>query len=324
MTTGDTLYRIIRYAASAPSGHNTQPWKFIPSKERITIIPDFTRSLPVVDSDNHALHISLGCALENLIVAANHYNYETAVIINQDSGTASIEVTLGKVAETEKTGLFEYLLKRQVTRNRYSEQEVDEKILERITEGCSGDMVKMMIFKTENEIATLTPYIIDGSDLQFNNRKFVDELVSWCRFSEKEAMKRGDGIWSSSMGLPAMGRTLGSFIMKNMVSASSEAKRWEKLIARTAGFVMFMTDQDNPSGWIRLGQYYQRFALQATRYNISHAHVNMPCEEPEVRNRLIGDFGLGEMVPMLLIRYGYSRPLPYSFRRNLNEIIIES
>ena len=44
----------------------SQDWPSI--AVNLTILPDYTRALPIVDSDNHALYISLGCALENLII----------------------------------------------------------------------------------------------------------------------------------------------------------------------------------------------------------------------------------------------------------------
>ena len=61
---------IIHYATLAPSGHNTQPWKFSIKDNSILIYPDYSRRLSVVDPDDHALFISLGCALENLVIAA--------------------------------------------------------------------------------------------------------------------------------------------------------------------------------------------------------------------------------------------------------------
>jgi nitroreductase len=64
------IEQLIHYATLAPSGHNTQPWTFSVENNVIRIFPDFGRRLPVVDPDDHALYISLGCALENLIIAA--------------------------------------------------------------------------------------------------------------------------------------------------------------------------------------------------------------------------------------------------------------
>ena len=62
---------LVRYASLAASGHNTQPWSFRLLENAIEIRPDFTRRTPVVDPDDHHLYVSLGCALENLSIAAS-------------------------------------------------------------------------------------------------------------------------------------------------------------------------------------------------------------------------------------------------------------
>lgn len=63
---------MIEQAVKAPSGHNTQPWKFRLFSDHIDILPDFSRALPVVDPNHRELFVSLGCAAENLCIAAAH------------------------------------------------------------------------------------------------------------------------------------------------------------------------------------------------------------------------------------------------------------
>jgi hypothetical protein len=61
---------LVRYATLATSSHNTQPWKFKLEPGRIVILPDLARRCPEVDPDDHHLYGSLGCAAENLLLAA--------------------------------------------------------------------------------------------------------------------------------------------------------------------------------------------------------------------------------------------------------------
>ena len=63
---------LIRYTILAPSGHNTQPWKFSINGNIVRIFPDYSRRLPARDPDDRELFISLGCALENLVVSARY------------------------------------------------------------------------------------------------------------------------------------------------------------------------------------------------------------------------------------------------------------
>lgn len=54
----------------APSSHNTQPWRFCTSGDRVELYADRTRALPFNDPEDRELTISCGCALMNTRVAA--------------------------------------------------------------------------------------------------------------------------------------------------------------------------------------------------------------------------------------------------------------
>ena len=316
------LERLIEYAIKAPSGHNTQPWHFSIEKSEIKVHPDFSRALPVVDSDNHALYISLGCAVENIVLAASQYGLRSNVSIKKtEDSKPFILISLTADDSIQEDELVNYIEKRQSTRNEYSDQQVPEVDLNTLINSFEFEGIKLIILTEESEIDELEPLIIEGSNRQFQNKDFVKELVDWFRFSKAEAEKKGDGLWIKSMGLPNMPRFIGNIVMKHFVTAKSEAKRWKKLIDATSGFALFVTDKNDVHHWVRLGRAFQRFGLTATKLDISHAHVNMPCEELEVRKELAAKFNLGSKHPLLLIRFGYSEPMPYSSRRDLEEVL---
>ena len=317
------ILEIIEDAAKAPSGHNTQPWKFEVQENSIIIRPNFERRLRVVDPDDHALYISLGCALENLILSAKAHGYIPRITKNfSDAGDEIIDLTPSE--DVEKDVLYDYIKTRQCTRQGYDATPVDPEILEQLAGEVTNEYVDLLYFTEKDEIRKLEPLIIEGSSLQFKNKDFVNELVSWIRFNKKEALKRGDGIWSSSMGLPNIPKPLGNVIMKKFVSAKSEAARWKKLIYESAGFVLFLVNRNTKEDWVMLGQRFQRFGLKATQLNLKHAHVNMPCEEISVRRKLVEnlEIKMGKQ-PLLLLRFGYSEPMAYSFRLPLEEVLIK-
>lgn len=81
-----TLEGLVHYATLAANSHNAQAWRFRPTAEGVTILPDMSRALPVADGDHHHLYASLGCAAENLMLGA---------------GAAGRSATLGFVPEGE-------------------------------------------------------------------------------------------------------------------------------------------------------------------------------------------------------------------------------
>lgn len=313
---------IIKDASKAPSGHNTQPWKFEVNENKIIIRPNYDRRLKIVDADDHALFISLGCALENLILSARAHGFDTKVTKNFSNTKDEIVVALNKSENVRKDVLYDFIRSRQSTRTEYGTEPVDQSILDQLSEEAQNQYVEIIYFTDKNKIKELEPFIIEGSNLQFGNKQFLDELISWIRFSKKEVKKKRDGIWSASLGMPGVGRFMGSIVMKNFVSAKSEAKRWKKLIDMSAGFVLFVVKENSKEHWVQLGQSFERFALKATQLNIKHAHVNMPCEEISVRQKLIKHFGIANgKQPLLLVRFGYGEVMPYSFRLPLEEVL---
>src|SRR3989338_7328667 len=66
---------LLRYAILAPSTHNSQPWFFKIENNSCKIYADFEK-YTIIEADpiKRDLYISLGCLIENLIVAAKYYN----------------------------------------------------------------------------------------------------------------------------------------------------------------------------------------------------------------------------------------------------------
>lgn len=128
MDTKTDFLKIIEHATKAPSGHNTQPWKFKILENAIEVYPDFSQELPVVDSDHRELYISLGCAVCNMRLAALQYGYAYTTQIIEEKKQTSIKINLEKTQTTKDT-LFEQIEKRQTNRSMYTGKSIDDAVL---------------------------------------------------------------------------------------------------------------------------------------------------------------------------------------------------
>ncbi|HWW68783.1 MAG TPA: nitroreductase family protein, partial [Duganella sp.] len=69
-----TLEQILELARWAPSGDNTQPWRFeILDARRLIVHGHDTRDHCVYDLDGHPSQISLGALLETMAIAASTF-----------------------------------------------------------------------------------------------------------------------------------------------------------------------------------------------------------------------------------------------------------
>jgi len=74
------LERILDLARWAPSGDNTQPWRFALSEpDRIRVNGHDTRDHCVYDLDGHASQVSLGALLETISLAGTRWGFETGI-----------------------------------------------------------------------------------------------------------------------------------------------------------------------------------------------------------------------------------------------------
>ena len=75
----ETLLRILDMARWAPSGDNTQPWRFeIVDDMHIRVHGSDTRDHILYDFDGHPSHIAHGALLETMRIAATAYSYRSS------------------------------------------------------------------------------------------------------------------------------------------------------------------------------------------------------------------------------------------------------
>jgi hypothetical protein len=67
---GSGTLPLVRSAILAANAHDTQPWAFVVSSTRIDLFADRSRGLGSMDPLLREMEISLGCAIENLVLAA--------------------------------------------------------------------------------------------------------------------------------------------------------------------------------------------------------------------------------------------------------------
>lgn len=316
---------IIRFASLAPNGHNTQPWKFSISHNTIRMFPDFSRRLPVVDPDDRELFISMGCALENLIIAAENMGYSTDVQYfpnDEPADCIRINIKSSTSALQNNQHLFKAISVRQSTRSEYDSNPVPNSDLKQLENVKTSRNISIQLFTDNKKIKALTEFVTDGNLKQYDDEKFLNELINWIRFNDSEAIKTMDGLPSRCSGNPSVPRWLGKLFFNLTVSGKSQAQIDQKRISTSSGLALFISQKDDKQSWIETGRVFERFVLLATTLNIKNAHHNQPIEVPDVRSKLTSYLGLGSMKPQLLIRFGYAKPLPYSLRRPVDKILI--
>jgi hypothetical protein len=311
---------LVRYATLAPSSHNTQCWKFRLEDQVITILPDLSRRCPVVDPDDHHLYVSLGCAAENLIQAAQAQGLSAKCTFDA-TGDGALRIAL-EAAPAIVTPLFEAIPHRQCTRAEYDGKPLRPEEIQLLETAGTGNGVRVKMLTTSNAIETVLDYVVQGNTAQMNNPAFMRELKSWIRFSDQEAAITGDGLSGRTTGNPSIPRWLGNLFAKLLFQAKPENDKNIRYIRSSAGIAVFVSDVDDKAHWVEAGRCYERFALQATALGIRNAFVNQPIEEANLRPAFAKALGLGASRPDLVVRFGRGEEMPTSLRRSLEAVIV--
>ncbi|CAN0508840.1 unnamed protein product, partial [Laminaria digitata] len=81
--TGTPQLVAVRAAILAASPHNTQPWRFETTADRIDLFAEPSRELGAMDPLGREQHIGLGCALENMVLAVQDRGLRARVEVMQ-------------------------------------------------------------------------------------------------------------------------------------------------------------------------------------------------------------------------------------------------
>lgn len=310
---------ILRYATLAPNGHNTQPWKFALKGKSLEIHPDETRHLRIVDPQDREQWISLGCALENLLLAAHAAGWMGAVTYPTE-GQEYILVEF-ETTQPKSGALFEAIPVRQSTRSAYKGEALTKEALQQISATEVEPGVQVQFISGAADMENTIEYVNEGNKSQYANDDFLDELIRWLRFNEREALDAQDGLFSRCTGNPAVPRWLGSMIVggtKPQGQADADAKKMRS----SAGMVLIASESDDKADWVRSGQVFERLSLNMTAVDVKSALQNQPIEVPELRGQFQQAMGLGSAMPQLLMRFGIADALPYSLRRPVEDVLI--
>ncbi len=162
---------LVQYATLVASSHNTQPWKFKLEPGRILILPDLTRRCPEVDPDDHHLYGSLGCAAENLLLAAQaaglrgHFSY--------DASESSVQVDFEEAAPS-RSALFEAIPNRECSRAEYDGTALSGEQLRLLEEAGRGNGVSVMLLTDSKQKEEVAEYVAARNTAQFGDARWTD------------------------------------------------------------------------------------------------------------------------------------------------------
>ena len=319
-TTSDQLKFILNYAVLAPSGPNTQPWKLALKENEVSLIANFSRSLPSVDPTDRTLFISHGCLLANILLAAEHFGFGYDVKCFPDglSGDRTAVVKFSKkAAESRFPDLFQEITKRHTNRKRYEDKPIEEEKLQKMKDCIKQEGFRLDILTSNEGKSEMADLLARAHKIQLGNKAFRKELASWVRPNTSDAK---DGLPGYSFGYSDFESFFGSFIFGTFDMSTSRASIETSYMKASPAVAVLSTESEDKLTWIKTGVLFETLFLTATQLDVRFDLFSQPIAITELRREMAQI--LKAKYPQILIRMGYAEPAKHTPRRPVEEVMV--
>jgi nitroreductase len=280
---------LIRAAILAASPHNTQPWLFKVANSSIELYLDTQRNVGALDPYLREEHIGIGCALENLMLAAPANGY-TAIATLQPGKLkpipadpklrllARVDLASGKHDGSE---LYDAIPRRHTNRGPYDPHKpIPPDFLEELSRLPGDDANgKLFLFTAEVDRKKIAEVSSSANTELYSDPDVQRGSERWVRMKWSSIQEHRDGLTIDAFGLPPIDSAVVKMMTPGMLrwaGSHSEKNGYSNLMlsAPLIGFIA-VRDRHDQEQCLLAGRIWQRAHLLAT----AHGLAARPCNE---------------------------------------------
>jgi hypothetical protein len=337
---------LVRAALLASNPHNTQPWLFKLTPAKVELYADTARNLGSFDPYLREMHIGLGCAVENMLLAAAANGYRAQAVVVPGSlaapASASASALVAHIdlapGRPEVNSLHEAIAWRHTDRAPYrSDRPLAPEALSSLARMASGDdELKLYLYTATADRAKVGSAIVQATEAIIADATMVHDSDKWFRHRWEDVQRSRDGITLDCAGLPAVMTALAKMLPPQ--SAQTSHRYWLNATrdvhvptAQLFGLIAVRDRYDRAQA-LRAGRLWQRVHLWATTQGIAMQPLNQPIElidrerqlgKPADADRLLEQLTAdASWKPTFAFRAGYpTRQAPSSPRRGVQQVL---
>jgi len=276
----EQLVSILELARWAPSGDNTQPWRFeIVDAQRIRVYGHDTRDHILYDFDGHPSHIAHGALLETLRIAATHWGLKATWTVTSDAAQRApvYDVLLTPDPAITRDMLFDCIEKRMVQRRPMHTTPLNTAQRQALIE-AAGDRFTVQLFESAAERRTVARLLWDSANIRLTCPEAYPvhkSIIEWgSRFSKDRIPEQAVGVDPLTAGLmqwvmQSWARV--DFFNSYLLGTVIPRIQLDVLPAlRCAAHVLVrpITPPQSLEDWVNLGIAVQRIWLTATQQGL--------------------------------------------------------
>jgi len=295
----DTPAALVAAAMLAANPHDTQPWRFRVGLDAIEVYADLTRDLGAMDAALREMHLGLGCAIENMTVAASANGFAVDILPapgplpSLDAARAPVlaaTLRLSRAAATPHS-LRAALAARHTNRYAYDPGRPPNRDWIDLAKALGGEAgVRVQLMESGPRRQAFDAAVLDATEAIIADAQMIADSDRWFRGSAAEIATHRDGPTLEAAGLSPLKLTLAKWFP---VSAETSHRAWLDLTRDTqlasapmVGLIVVADRYDRPTA-LAAGRVWQRLHLEATRRGLAMQPLNQPIERID-RERQLG------------------------------------
>ena len=296
-TLDEKLKFLLNYAILAPSLHNTQPWHFVVQDNLINVLADRSRQLHVADADARELYISIGCAIENLMIAITYFGLNATVKYfpeaNDEVWVASLSFKeAAATASLADQELFHAITLRHTNRQTYFNKPLNERDVQKLQD-CLRESNTTLQLTDDPEIKQQIDSLVISADItQFADPDYRVELNNWINQGE--------------FGYRWLIARVGQLATNYLASHHKPTKTEADVVLNAPMLALISTTANDRLAQIKTGQLFERLALYATTLNIGIQPLSQILQVTELKPEVSKLFSGSASVPQMAFRLGYT------------------
>lgn len=312
--------QLVGAAILAANPHNTQPWWFRASATSLELHRDPTRTLGPMDGLDREAFIGLGCAVENVMVAARALGRSATLELLPDAADPDFvaRFVLSPAAPVSEP-LYAALATRHTDRGGFVEMAPPAGLEAGLRDRVDDPAVELSFLGSADEKRRVREATVAATRAILADTAMSEASHAWYRHSADDIRANRDGTTLDATGSAWLVRTLGHAGARP--SAVSAGEYWlsatEGRQATAAAYVILSTrDRNSRLEQLRTGRIFQRLHLWATTAGLAVQPLNQLPErqdreevlglEPTASGTLAGLTGRTPSAAQMLFRIGVS------------------
>ncbi len=345
------MLALVRAGILAASPHNTQPWLFRVRGNQIEVLAATSRNTGGLDPFLRELHIGMGCALENMVVASSAAGYiadielaDGALTLHADTSAPHRVATVRCTpASLPANPLYAMLPDRHTNRTSYEPHALPVSFQqELLAMPQSLPDTNLFLFTAEDQRQSIVNLVSRCNETVYADKTATEGAMPWERvFKWNDVEQHRDGITLEDYGVPtstaALLYCLPTPVETALIARTAKAAMgaYPKQLAASPMFgIVAVRDRYSLNQCLQAGRLWERAHLLATSHGIAARPINEavelidienaegrpPVTEPKLR-ALIGDT---RWQPTFMFRMGYAtRIATASPRRGLSQVLLQ-